>query len=148
MDREQFVERVNKALAEAWKSEGSISINVADCDEQHIHVMICPAIREVYGGKDDGNLVYANFYVDYVKFQRVFDKGCRRVAEFNSGTNMPITGGMPIPYFYCRGKIMGEKVDFTFLATPPPYMKPSEKHYLIGPKAGQIETIQWTETEE
>jgi hypothetical protein len=130
---QEFIDRINQALDISWKSAGGISINLKACGD-HWHIMICPAIREVLGGKDDGARLFTRYSLNITKFLTVFDKGTKKKVEFDSDK-------FGFPCFYAKGEVAGHQVDFSFLGDPPAGQQPAEIIHAVGPKKDQIEMI-------
>lgn len=131
----ELAERIENAMEIAWKSPGGMALDANKCQdcEGHWHIMICPVVREVMGGKHDGSQQYARFIVNINKFIRMFDK--RPKIFFDTAQ------GESVPHIIAVGIIGGYKCDVSLMCCPPTNMLPIERVYAAGPKKGTIEIL-------
>lgn len=106
--------------------------------ENHIHLHIYPAIREVVGGAQDGSLIFPNFSFDLNRFYRYFD-------------NMPYSAFTTVdmaPTIVLFGSILGLNFRVQIHSVPPPNSELNEKFHVVGPKTGTVERVVQSETQE
>lgn len=131
-----FMGKLNSYLARAWGSLGSISLTINQSKLNEYEIMFFPAVRELHGGKNDGELYFPGFSLNIGKFIRVFDKDPSPKVKFDCLKNATID------HLLFVGRIDGCKVKVAILAGPPGNQPPVEKVYTQGPKKGMIEPIE------
>lgn len=129
-----FFNRVTDALANSWNSLGSIACKFNEVNGG-FEIMFFPALREVYGGKDDGEVIFPGFHFNVGRFVRVFDKEPSPKVTFDSLRKNYI------PHLLFRGYIEGNCVKIAIMESPPSGQAAVERVYTSGPKKGQIEAI-------
>jgi hypothetical protein len=117
----EVVESITNALMDGWESAGGVSINSVACGD-HFHIYVFPAVRELSGGKHDGEQVFAQFILNLNKLAKAFDKTPRILYDTAS------RGGMPHMILY--GRVHGVKCDITIFPEPPPNQPPMEIAYI------------------
>lgn len=130
-----LIQRIEQGMAAAWKSPGGMVVDANECTEcaDHWHIMICPAVREIMGGKHDGTQQYARFVVNINKIMRIFDKRPRVYFDTAQGES--------VPHIVAVGTINGHKCDLSVMCCPPCNMTPVERAYVEGPKKGTVEFL-------
>lgn len=129
-----FMAKLNKKLGESWGSLGSISVRISQTDSGQYKILFFPAVREMYGGKQDGELFFPGFYLNIGKFIRIFDQNPAPKVVFDCSQNGQID------HLLFAGKIDTHDVKIAILSEPPNGQLPVEKVYAIGPKKGTIES--------
>lgn len=130
-----FFNRVTDALAKSWNSLGSIACKINEVSDGYFEIMFFPASREVYGGRDDGEVVFPGFHLNVGRFVRVFDKEPSPKVTFDSLRKNYI------PHLLFRGHIEGNLVKIAIMESPPSGQTAVERVYTSGPKKGQVEAI-------
>jgi len=130
-----FLPRLNAYLSKAWGSLGSISISINQPNPNEYDIMFFPAVRELHGGKTDGEMYFPGFTMNIGKFVRVFDKNPSPRVIFDCLQRETID------HLLFIGRIDGYKVKVAILSGPPQGQQPVEKVYMQGPKKGMIEPI-------
>jgi hypothetical protein len=131
-----FMGKLNGYLARSWGSLGSISFSINQPKPNHYEIMFFPAVRELHGGKNDGELYFPGFKLNIGKFIRVFDKDPAPKVSFDCLQNCTVE------HLLFVGRIDGCKIKVAVLSGPPQGQSPVEKVYTIGPKKGMIEPIE------
>ncbi len=137
----ELMKRLEAVMSEAWQSPSGMFVDAYPCEScpNHWHVMICPAVRELMGGAQDGEQVYARFVLNINKVQRAFDKRPRVFFDTAQGES--------VPHVIFVGKIDGIKCDVSIMCCPPANMTPLERVYVEGPKKGTVEVVSEEENE-
>ena len=138
----ELIERLQNVISEAWESPGGMCVDAHRCEscKRHWHIMVCPAVRELMGGPQDGEQVYPRFMLNVNKLQRAFDKRPRVYFDSALGTS--------VPHVIFVGKIAGHKCDVSVMCCPPSNLTPLERVYVDGPKKGMIESVESVEEED
>lgn len=126
-----FVEKLNNALASAWQARGGITCKARPIEDNMYLVNFFPAIREVYGGPDDGKTMFPSFGFNVGKFTLAFDsppKVCFKTHNDNI-------------ILVFTGEVLKVKVKVVVWATPPAGQDAVERVYAVGPKKGKVELI-------
>lgn len=131
-----FMPKLNGYLAKSWGSLGSISLNINQPKPNEYEIMFFPAVRELHGGANDGELYFPGFNLNIGKFIRVFDKDPSPKVTFDCLKHETVE------HLLFVGRIDGCKVKVAILAGPPQGQHPVEKVYTQGPKKGMIEPIE------
>ena len=131
-----FFDRLTDSLIKSWKSLGSIGIKINQVSDGHYEVMLYPALREVYGGKGDGEVMFPGFHLNIGSFVRMFDESPAPKVSFDS------LRAQFIPHLLFKGYIEGIFVKINVLECPPNGSTPVERLWASGPKKGQVETIE------
>ena len=63
----QSIKKITKKILECWTSLGSLVCNIRQNDDNHFTVSYFPAVREIYGGSNDGQQLYPGFAIDVEK---------------------------------------------------------------------------------
>jgi hypothetical protein len=127
-----FIGRLAETVAKSWESQGSVACKFAAKEDKY-EVMFFPAIREVLGGKTDGERCYAGFQFNIGRFVRIFDK-CPKVLFDCMKRNT-------VEHIIFIGQIEGKNIKVAITAAPPTGQTPIERIYATGPKRGTIEKI-------
>lgn len=130
--------RIQKAVSRCWNSNsnGSVVTKIIG-RESHINLYIYPAVREIVGGAQDGGICFPRFSFDLTRFYRYFDN--TPYVTFTTNTGCPT-----ISLF---GSIIG--IDFQVqIHSTPSVLEPNERLHTVGPKAGSIEMVVQSESEE
>lgn len=130
-----FYEKLSEALGKSWNSLGSINCEITQIEEQHYAVMFSPALREIYGGADDGENVFAGFNFNIGRFVQLFDKKPRPKVEFESLQRNSI------PHLMFKGNVDGTELEIFIMERPVNTQKAVERLYTNGPKKGEVEAI-------
>ena len=130
-----ILEKLNAALQKSWQSLGSVACKINE-EPDCLEVMFFPAVRELHGGKHDGENMYAGFHLNVGRFIRVFDKNPMPKLLFDC-----LTKEMKHHLLF-DGKIDGFNVKVAVLSEPPNGQNPVERLYTTGPKRGKIEKIE------
>lgn len=130
-----FLHKLGEMLSKSWFTLGSISCNVNQVGENEYEIMFYPAVREIYGGANDGERVFPGFAMNIGKFMKVFDKKPRPKVLFDS-MNSNI-----VPHLLFDGYIDGVHAKIAVLNGPREGEEASEKFYAEGPKRGQVEPL-------
>lgn len=131
-----FFERLTDALVKSWSSLGSVGCKLSQVSDGRYEVMFFPALREVYGGKEDGERMFPGFNFNVGLFVRVFDESPAPKVSFDS------LRSQFIPHLLFKGYIDGTFVKVNILECPPNGSNPVERVWASGPKKGQVETIE------
>jgi hypothetical protein len=130
-----FFQKLTDALAHSWKSLGSIGCKLTEVSDGRYEAIFFPALREIYGGKSDGEVVFPGFNFNVGLFVRVFDESPAPKVSFDSLRTQYI------PHLIFKGYIDGTFLKVNILECPPNGQYPVERVYASGPKKGQVETI-------
>ena len=130
-----FMENLNKCITVSWQSKGSIACKINQVKDGSFEVMFFPALREVYGGKEDGKNVFAGFNFNVGKFVQVFDTSPPPLVWFDC-----VRKGY-IDHLIFKGSIDKVIVKIAVLSTPPDGQRAVERIYTNGPKKGTVEKI-------
>jgi hypothetical protein len=130
-----FFGKLSAAVGKAWDSLGSVACKLNEVSEGNFEVMFFPALREVYGGKDDGDIIFPGFYFNVGKFVKVFDRSPAPKVAFDSVRKDFIT------HLMFRGYIDGVCLKVIIMECPPGGQEAVERVYTSGPKKGQVEVI-------
>ena len=131
-----FFNKLTDAVTKSWSSLGSVACQFSEVSEGYFELMFFPALREVYGGKDDGDVIFPGIYFNIGKFVKVFDKSPAPKVVFDALRKDFI------PHLMFRGYINGACLKVIIMESPPCGLKAVERIYTSGPKKGQVETIQ------
>ena len=131
-----FMNKLNEHVSNAWGSLGSIATSINQSKPDQYEIMFFPALRELHGGKEDGELYFPGFTLNIGKFIRIFDKNPSPKVVFDC-----MTKGV-IDHLLFIGRIDGIKVKVAILSSPPQGQNPVEKVHTQGPKKGMIEPIE------
>lgn len=129
-----FLTKLTEAIGQCWNSMGSVGCKLSQRGANNYEVLFFPALREVYGGKSDGEVVFPGFSFNIGKFVRVFD-GEPKVAFDNLRRQL-------IPHLSFKGLIDGADVQVNILECPPGGQEAIERVYTSGPKKGTVEAIE------
>lgn len=134
MPPQEIVDAVNDALEISWESDGNLFIDASLCEEcqNHWNIIVCPKVREIMGGSEDGREVFPGFVLNINKMRRVFDKTPQ--IRFDNTEDFV--------HVIFTGRIRGHKCDLVFLSRPPLGLMPAERAYSEGPRKGEIENIE------
>lgn len=127
-----FFEKLKNAVDKSWDSLGSVGCKLIKSKEGY-DVMFFPALREVYGGKGDGEMIYPGFNFNIGRFVRVFDKPPK--------ANFDTLRKCFIPHMQFKGCINGIVCKINILQCPPDNLRAAERVYTTGPNKGKIEVI-------
>src|SRR5262249_42465400 len=116
------IEKLSDYLVQAWNSQGSMSVS-ADEIETGWSVVVMPALRELVGGAEDGQQIFARFSIDISKVMKAFDKRPR--INFDSAQ------GVSAPFIILRGRVDGIKCYVVIVSEPPIDCEVSELAYLV-----------------
>jgi hypothetical protein len=130
-----FFTKLTKAVADCWDSMGSVGCKVSETGDKNYEVMFFPALREIYGGKEDGGIVFPGFNFNIGKFVRVFDPSSPPKVSFDT-----LRSGF-ITHLLFKGYLDGNALKVRILETPPGGQQAVERVYTSGPKKGQVEAI-------
>src|SRR5581483_1908463 len=70
----KFLSKLNIALSNSWKSNGSVSCNITEAENNCWQIEFFPAVREILGGAEDGSTMYPGFHFNIGKFVKAFDR--------------------------------------------------------------------------
>lgn len=133
IEHPDWMEDVARKLAKCWKSFGGITIIVNKCDDcNEWHLVCCPSLRELVGGKQDGREIYPRFRLNLLRLVRVFDETPK--VFFDSAPEDAY------PFVILVGKIQDEQVQLVVVSSPVPGQPIAELGYTQGPKKGQVES--------
>lgn len=129
----EVMRRVDETMEKAWRATGHAVVDATRCDscENHWHITIFPAVREIVGGKHDGEQHYAKFSVRINKLIRMFD----------SPPKVFFDTAQSVPHIIAIGIIEGHNCDVSIMCCPPTNLLPTERAYATGPKKGTIEVV-------
>lgn len=130
-----FFGKLIDALSKSWNSLGSVGCKVSEVSEGNYEVMFFPALREIYGGKSDGEVIFPGFNFNVGKFVRVFDNLPAPKVSFDS------LRSQFIPHLLFKGYIDGIFLKVNIMECPPSGQEAVERVYTSGPKKGKIEAI-------
>ena len=130
-----FFDKLTDAITKAWQSMGSVGCKLNEVSDGSYEVMFFPALREIYGGKSDGEVIFPGFNFNVGLFVRVFDESPAPKVSFDSLRTQFI------PHLLFRGYIDGKLIKVNILECPPCGQHPVERVYTSGPKKGQVEAI-------
>ena len=139
-----FLSHIQNAVIKAWTSPSGMMMDThkyqnklgQDC----WRILIFPAIREIMGGQQDGEKLYARFIVDINKLQRIFDKCPRTLFDTSQGEF--------VPHILLIGKINGIKCNILVMSSPFGTDFATERFYAEGPKKGKLEIVLPEKTKE
>ena len=134
-DHPSWVEDVIHKISKCWKSPGGLTLMVNRCEEGHWHLVCCPSIRELVGGKNDGKEVHPRFQLNIGRFMRIFDFSQSKVIFDSASSDFR-------PYIMFTGKINSEQVEIAVVSTPIPGQPITELMHRQGPKKGLVEPRQ------
>lgn len=120
------VKKLVEQLSKCWASPGNFTIRKYD-----EHFVVHAAIREIKGGKEDGELSYPGFDLNIAKFTKYFDKV--------SNVSFICPNSSFIPHILFEGTYKGHDIKLHILAFPPPGQPATEFLYNYGPKTGKVE---------
>ncbi len=130
-----FMHKLSNAVVQSWQSLGSVACKINEVGENKYEVMFFPAVREVHGGKNDGEQVYSGFNFNIGKFAKIgFDEPPR--VHFDC-----LRRNVLINIIF-EGIIDGKQVKVAIVAAPPTGQRAIERIYATGPKKGLVEEIQ------
>lgn len=128
-----FFEKLTTAVGESWKSMGSICCKLNELSDGYYEAMFFPALREIYGGKTDGDVVFPGFHFNVGKFVKLFDKSPAPKVSFDSLRQDFV------PHLMFRGYVDGTCLKIIIMEHPPCGEEAVERAYVTGPKNGQVE---------
>jgi len=128
-----FMEKLSNHLLNCWQSPGSIACHTNKIGDKSYEIMFYPAIREVYGGAQDGEKVFPGFLLNIGKFMKVFDKKPGAKLTY-CGVDKNI-----VEHFLFQGYVDGNRLKIAVLISPPWNQEAMERVYVEGPRAGQVE---------
>lgn len=130
-----FFEKLTEAVFKSWRSLGSVGCKLNELGDGSFEILFFPALREVYGGKDDGEVVFPGFNFNVGRFVRAFDQLPTPKVSFDSLRTQLI------PHLCFKGCIDKVNLRVNILECPPGGQEAVERVYCIGPKKGKIEVI-------
>lgn len=128
-----LTKKITKAISKCWTSIGGSVLNIRE-DQDRFTIMIYPATWELYGGKDDGQKGFPGFHLNIARFCRLFDRPGPIIALDCIDKNIT-------DHLVFNGEIDGIKVTLAVLVAPPEGAPSMEKVYTVGPKIGEVESI-------
>lgn len=129
-----FLKKLTDAVMTSWDSLGSVAYKLKEINGGY-EVIFFPALREVYGGKADGEVIFPGFHFNIGKFVHVFDKPSGPKVIFDSLRRDFI------PHLMFRGFIDGVALKIIIMECPPEGQNATERVYASGPNKGQVEVI-------
>jgi len=129
----KFFNKLTDVVSRSWTTMGSIACNVNEINDKHYEIMFYPALREIYGGKDDGEVIFPGFHFNIGRFVRVFDSSPAPKVSFDSLRKDYI------PHLMFNGYIDGIFTKIAVMESPPSGREAVERIYAIGPRKGQVE---------
>lgn len=130
-----FIVKLTQAVAKSWDSLGSVACKFNEISEGYYEVMYFPAVREIYGGKTDGECIFAGFHFNIGKFVKSFDKSPSVKVAFDA------LRSDVVPHLAFKGYIDGTCLKVLIMSEPPCGQRAIERIHASGPKRGQVETI-------
>jgi len=130
-----FFDKLTAAVNKSWDSLGSVGCKISELSNGSFEVLFFPALREIYGGKADGEVVFPGFNFNIGRFVRAFDVSPAPKVTFDS------LRSQLIPHLCFKGCIDKVVLRVNILESPPGGMEACERVYCTGPKKGQIEVI-------
>ena len=130
-----FLVKLMQFVAKSWTSLGSVACKFNKISEGYYEVMFFPALREVYGGKSDGNCVYPGFNFNVSRFVNSFDKSPRPKVVYDALCSDSIS------HLLFKGYLDGICLKVSIMSEPPCGQKAIERVHATGPKQGQVEPI-------
>jgi hypothetical protein len=130
-----FFGKLTKAIGDCWDSIGSVSCKLSEVGDKSYEAMFFPSLREIYGGQDDGGIVFPGFHFNIGKFVRVFDPSSPPKVSLDT-----LRSGF-ITHLLFKGYIDGNALKIRILEMPPGGQQAVERVYTSGPKKGQVEAI-------
>lgn len=131
-----FFEKLTDAVSKSWNSLGSVACKLNQLNDGSFEILFFPALREVYGGKGDGEMVFPGFSFNVGRFVRAFDPSPAPKVSFDSLRTQFI------PHLCFKGCIDKVSLKVNILECPPGGQEPVERVYCTGPKKGKIEAIE------
>lgn len=131
-----FIVKLTQAVSKSWTSLGSVACKFKNISEGYYEVMYFPALREIFGGKSDGNKTYPGFHLNIGKLAKAFDKSPGVKVTYDT---LCID---TIPNIKFKGYVDGVCVKVFIMSQPPCGQKAIERIYAVGPKQGQVEPIE------
>jgi hypothetical protein len=131
-----FLFKIKEALAKFWQSLGGTSMKVSQASDLGYEIMLFPAVRETYGGKEDGELYFPGFSLNVARFAQVFDREPAVEMIFDCLSRDVVD------HFLFQGTIDGIAVKVAILAGPPSGQTPVERMYVQGSQAGTVKRIE------
>ncbi len=130
MKTPKFLKKITFAVGKSWASKGGVSLQAMQNEDAedgiNCTIIAYPAVRELIGGKQDGQTRYARFKLNINRFIKVFDKMPK--ITFDSGMGAAFVGF--IDGVCCR---------IIISPVPPCGVAPSEVSFVEGPKKGTVE---------
>ncbi len=127
----KFMDKIKNAISEAWYGPGNATVFVKEYKKDHFAFMIYPSIREIVGGKQDGQTIFAGYIGNINKFAKVFDKTPRIYFKAEH---------VVAPHVLFIGKIRGYNVRVVLISMPPPDKEPTERVFTYGLKKGKVQS--------
>lgn len=137
-----FLKKLTDAVMTSWDSLGSVACKLKEISNNYYEVVLFPALREVYGGKTDGEVIFPGFHFNVGRFIHIFDKSPAPKVTFDSLRKDFI------PHLMFRGFIDGVALKIFIMERPPQGQTVSERVYASGPNKGQVEQLNSKFTEE
>ena len=100
-------------------------------DQPWFEIRVYPAVVELLGGKDDGEMVYQGFRVDLKELQEALFPLYDEVQEWELDNAIEQADDLPRPSITISGKLKGARDDVLTIHIcpfPPPDAEPTEKH--------------------
>lgn len=130
-----FLKKLTDVIMTSWDSLGSVACKLKEVSNNYYEIMFFPALREVYGGKADGEVIFPGFHFNIGKFVHVFDKSPAPKVAFDSLRKDFI------PHLIFKGFIDGVALKIIVMECPPQGQSATERVYASGPNKGQVEII-------
>lgn len=127
----KFIDKIKEVLSKAWFGPGNATVYIKEYKKNNFAFMIYPSIREVVGGPDDGQTMFAGYIGNLNKFTKIFDKMPR--VYFKAENVVP-------PHVLFIGKIDGVNVRISLISNPPSDKEPTERVFTYGSKKGKVQS--------
>lgn len=127
----KFVGKIKKVLSQAWFGPGNATVYVKEYKKNSFAFMIYPSIREIVGGKEDGQTMFAGYIGNLNKFTKIFDKTPQ--VFFKAENVVP-------PHILFIGKIDDVNIRISLISMPPANKEPTERIFTYGVKKGKVQS--------
>ncbi len=127
----KFIDKIKEVLNKAWFGPGNATVYVKEYKNNSFAFMIYPSIREIVGGKEDGQTMFAGYVGNLNKFTKIFDKMPKVYFKAENVVS---------PHVLFIGKIDGVNVRVVLISAPPPNKEPTERIFTYGNKKGIVQS--------